>query len=69
VLALAIEFKIKVVISLIISAVVYLSQLVQYPDFVEKFVSLSRRIMPRSMMHFFDLLYDQVSHEGTKEFF
>jgi len=63
VLALAIEFKIKVIISLIISLVVYLSQLVQYPDIIEKFVNLCRRIFPKFLMRFFDQLYDQVSHE------
>ncbi|OXA36601.1 Protein TRC8 [Folsomia candida] len=63
VLALAIEFKIKVIISLVISMVVYLSQLVQYPDVVEKIVSFFRRILPRVVMHFFDKMYDQISHE------
>ncbi|CAL8072867.1 unnamed protein product [Orchesella dallaii] len=65
VLALAIEFKIKIFISLLISFVVYLSQLVQYPEVLEKFVNSCRRVLPTFVVRFFDHLHDQLSHEDV----
>lgn len=65
VLALAIEFKIKITISLLISFVVYLSQLVQYPEWMEKIVNFFRRIFPTFVVRFFDHLHDELSHEDV----
>ena len=65
VLALAIEFKIKIVISLVISIVVYLSQLVQYPECLQKISSFFRAILPYGMVRVVDKLADQLSHEDV----
>jgi len=63
VLALAIEFKIKIIISLTISFVVYLSQAIHCPEALKKVVSVLRWFMPRKLVRIIDHLHDQLSHE------
>ncbi|CAG7815200.1 unnamed protein product [Allacma fusca] len=63
VLALAIEFKIKIIISLVISVVVYLSQLVQYPELLQRMSCFFRKILPTGLTRVVDKLSDQLSHE------
>ena len=63
VLALAIEFKIKIVVSLMISVVVYLSQRVHYPEFFQRVGQGLRDILPQNIVRFFAQLHDQLSHE------
>lgn len=63
VFALAIEFKIKILVSLIIAAVLYTSQLIVYPQPIRRVGHVARLALPQSVVRFGSYLGDEISHE------
>jgi len=63
VVALALEFKIKIVVSLLISLFVYFSQRIDTPEVFQRTGHFLREVLPQSVLHLFAHFSDQLDND------